>query len=142
MRLSALKQAGRSPSLPLTIELADAAGAAENALRAEPVAPDISRLLDHLESALTRVLAELREALPPEEDLKALTAQDLAQLQAVQARMVDLLSNDDPEACEIFEAHSARFAQVMGERHSALRDALDNFEFEAALALMQEVQIA
>ena len=123
-------------------ELADTAGAAENALRAEPVAPDISRLLDHLESALTRVLAELREALPPEEDLNALTAQDLAQLQAVHARMLDLLSNDDPEACEIFEAHSARFAQVMGERHSALRDALDNFEFEAALALMQEVQIA
>jgi Lon protease-like protein len=63
---------------------------------------------------------------------------DPAQAEAVCARLAQLLAEDDAESTELLQTHAALLRQVLQGRYPAIEAAVAQFDFEAALALLQQ----
>ncbi|MDD9212216.1 response regulator [Aeromonas dhakensis] len=55
-------------------------------------------------------------------------------------RLTGLLLEDDAEAFTLFQRHQARLAPLLGERASAIDEAMSRFRFDDALAHLQQVR--
>lgn len=71
-------------------------------------------------------------------DAADLTLQQ-ADMQQALARLHALLSEGDAEALELLGRHSSEFQVLLGARHPALRQAIENFEFDKALSILEQV---
>lgn len=92
-------------------------------------------LADELEAELACVLAQLDTALAGPADTKAATAATSEEI----ARLCAMLDTGDGAAPALLEARHAAFRAVLGpERMRALDAAVSAFDFERALAVLEE----
>ena len=77
-------------------------------------------------------------AVPRDERSPAPPAPDLAAWPPLRARLLALLREDCTDSVQLFEDQVALIGAALGERFGSLAVALRNFDFEAALALLEE----
>jgi two-component system sensor histidine kinase/response regulator len=107
--------------------LQHAAGLLEAAIHAQQ---PCDTLLPPVHSQLTELIAALHRALPAP---TALAEADLAQLNPVLAQLRSLLAEDDSDAAELFQQHSALLQSALGPAHASIASAMAEYNFEAAL---------
>jgi PAS domain S-box-containing protein len=94
-------------------------------------------LLQLLDESLRELFEELDAKLPPEED-SAPRAVDAGKLGAVCRRLVTLLKDDDSASCDLFKEHSELLKAAFPRSFLSLRTAIDHFDFEGALAVLEK----
>ncbi|MES2128772.1 MAG: response regulator, partial [Pseudomonadota bacterium] len=115
--------------------LQQAADALERALgHGEPA----DALLAKLEQALASQLAALRAALPAAAPALPAASVDAAQCEAVCRQLARLLADDDAKAEKVLLEHQAMLAAALPQHFRALQQAIGQFDFEAALAILDE----
>jgi two-component system sensor histidine kinase/response regulator len=117
-------------------ELQDLAHAIEEGLRqsqpSDSLAPLVEQLLPQLE-ALTQALHTHLEA-----ETTVVSAElDPLQIDALRQQLDRLLEAGDAEVCELLQQHQGLFESALGEDYRIIATAVDNFDFEAALAALR-----
>jgi two-component system sensor histidine kinase/response regulator len=117
-----------------------AAAALEGACRKGESAPCIDALLDKVALELAPVLEGLAALLTPPVAAATPAAQpaDPAQLRALLKELEALLIAGDSGSQDWVAAHSGHLQAACPQAHQAIADAVENFDFEAALSLLQE----
>jgi HPt (histidine-containing phosphotransfer) domain-containing protein len=94
-----------------------------------------SHLIDRLEAELARVLVQLDLLLSPPQDAMSGTAASSGELACLRA----MLDTGDGAAPALLEARHAAFLAALGpERMRRLDAAVESFDFERALAVLEE----
>jgi HPt (histidine-containing phosphotransfer) domain-containing protein len=100
-----------------------------------------SALLDALASALATQIAAIHKALP-QDTSHAASAQSVAadtqQFMGLCKQLETLLRNDDGHAERLFKEHAALFRVAFAPHFVALQAAVNAFDSERALAVLQE----
>ena len=114
------------------------------------LAPALSELieaLEHLSEHLPAVLARLQEGPPGEvadasEGAETAEARDAVTGDAdrVLAVLAKALSDGDVEALSLVNHHQALLQHTLGDRMAELKQALTRYDFDIALALLQQAQ--
>ena len=96
------------------------------------------------ELLFTRLLKWLSEApaASPSAPAPAAGAADITALGAICSQLAELLANHDFAASGLFEANAALLRDGLGASYPALARAIENYDFEDALARLQEVAAA
>ncbi|MCO5112421.1 MAG: response regulator, partial [Burkholderiaceae bacterium] len=117
-----------------------AAAALEGACRKGESAPCIDALLDKVAVELAPVLEGLSALLTPPAAAAPPAAHpaEPAQLRALLKELEALLIAGDSGSQDWVAAHSGHLQAACPQVHQAIADAVENFDFEAALALLQE----
>jgi len=111
-------------------EVQKRAKALEAALHAK--SDSVEALICSLEEELAARIAAIAAALPPETEQLAVPA-DPAEQAAVLGRLRALLADDDAAAERLLSEHAGLLAAALSGRFAVLRDAVQRFDFEAAL---------
>lgn len=123
----------------ITLEDSDTSWVASgfNDLLKKPIEPKqlYAKLEQWLPARGSSTLGLQTDDLP---DVADLTLQQAGMQQAL-ARLHALLSEGDTEALELLSRHSSEFQIALGARHPALRQAIEHFEFDKALSILQQV---
>ena len=97
-------------------------------------------LLEPVQTQLAALVAALQAALPAP---TALAEIDQAQLNPVLTQLRNLLAEDDSDASELFQQHSALLQTALGTVHTTVASAMAEYDFEAALkALNTAIPVA
>jgi two-component system sensor histidine kinase/response regulator len=117
-----------------------AAAALEGACRKGESALCIDALLDKVAIELAPVLEGLAALLTPPVAAAPPAAHpaEPAQLRALLKELEALLTAGDSGSQDWMAAHSGQLQAACPQAHQAIADAVENFDFEAALALLQE----
>jgi two-component system sensor histidine kinase/response regulator len=118
--------------------LQQSAAELETSLREKQPSETIAACLATTSASLHTLLQALEAALPAEIETVAVVNVDAAQLQQVCRQLYDLLSEDDPEAAECFAEHHGLLKAAFPTRVDAMALALNHFEFETGLMLLQQ----
>ncbi len=118
-------------------ELQQKAGALEKLLQCGDTGEPSMTALDTLASALDEQLAAIILALPTPVELPPADF-DPAMRDSVLAQLDKLLRNDDPKAEKLLVDNSALLAAVLPGHFRQLEQAIREFEFEAALGILNE----
>ena len=119
------------------IELQGLAAKLESALREGQPQAVTGPLTELLRERLTRLVNDIEAALVPSDQARdSLVDQD--QLMAVRAALAAQLAEDNMLACQVFEQHGALLKAAMPDQYRALSQAIENFDFEEALALLNK----
>ncbi len=118
-----------------------AAAALETACEHGAPAAEIEALLARTEEALTPVMAGLAALAAPAPAATPATtpttAVDAAAAAALCARLADLLAYGDSAAADLLNENDAIFAAVIGTGYGQIRAAINGFDFENALSLLE-----
>jgi two-component system sensor histidine kinase/response regulator len=90
--------------------------------------------LKELVMPLTRIMAQQTQA-----ENSAPTAALLSQAHQRHRGLAPLLRDSDAQASAVLEAHGAVLRQAFPERFTELQTAVDGFDFEEALAILEEM---
>ncbi|MCX7172354.1 MAG: response regulator [Proteobacteria bacterium] len=113
------------------------AGGLETLLRDGAPAPQSTEALDTLQTALDEQVAAIVAALPATTEAK--TAQfDPALRDSMLAQLDKLLRNDDPKAEKLLVEHTDLLSAALPEHFRRLNEAIRQFDFETALAVLNE----
>jgi len=99
-------------------------------------------LLVHMAEQLAQILQAL-QAVPgmfttePSTESAELSAAERQAAKAIVGQLKDLLTNDDASVPELWESH-ARLLRVLYPNAARIEEAVNAYDFEAALALMEE----
>ncbi|HRA13468.1 MAG TPA: PAS domain S-box protein [Giesbergeria sp.] len=117
-----------------------AAAALEGACRKGEPAPRIDALLDKVAAELAPVLEGLAALVTPTVAAAAPAAQPAGpeQVRALLNELEALLIAGDSSSQDLVAAHAGLLQAACPQTHQALAAAVENFDFEAALALLQE----
>ncbi len=122
------------------VALAQTAGGLEAALggtAARASDERIDALLSELAPALAQVVAALRAAVPAPAACGGAEAIDTARLKAVVARLTARLADNDAEANDLFAQNAGLLRSALGERYAQLEQALDAYDFDRALGVLE-----
>ncbi|MFY3385916.1 response regulator [Paracidovorax sp. MALMAid1276] len=129
--------------------LAQRAQAAEQALVQQAPHAALDPLLQSVHEACQPLVAALQQALPPENEVEdahdtathpaATGAQpDAVAAKTLVSRLDALLADDDSDAIELFKESAPLLKATLGAAaHTAIRRALDGYDFVQALALLR-----
>ena len=127
------------------MEAALGAGSTPDAQSIDHLADELDRIVTDIRAAIGRMDAEAATSGAPGNEPGGAAANDAPPaLEAATLQRLDaLLASDDTAAGEVIDAHEAALRAHLGEaRFGALREAIDNYDFEAALAALRgEAQI-
>lgn len=119
------------------IKIQDIAIQLESAISSHEPEQNIDLMLNELSSELSALTHALRFSLPSE------NSSDLAGLpivrektQQILIQLVNLLSDDDPEAVEFYSEFSVLFHQLLGDKHVDIEQKIRNFDYEDALLIL------
>ena len=107
----------------------------ENALRHG--LPDPAPLLAPIVRELPRLIDAISSRLPAADLPPAEASFDPAQWQALRARLLELLRQDDTACVALFEQQQALAQAALGKEFRAFASAITGFDFAAALALLE-----
>jgi two-component system sensor histidine kinase/response regulator len=114
-----------------------AAGELESALRAGRPAAEAQGLLARCTALLEPMVAALSAQLPgPATVVAPALVFDAAQFNTVREQLARLMADSDPEAAELWHVHAALPKAGLAARFDAVAQALSNYDFELALAVM------
>nr|WP_315244884.1 response regulator [uncultured Albidiferax sp.] len=130
---------GVSGSLGAT-ELQAHAGQLEDALRKRVAMDTVQLLALAVVQPLHTLLTQLQHRLPAAVVAPAV-AVDPGQLRAVCDQLVALLENDEGDAVDLLATHAGLLQAAYPHRFTALRDAVQGFDFEAALGLLRDGEV-
>lgn len=116
--------------------VAELAAALEQGLHAGLAHAELEHRLQALAMPLTALLAQLREQLVDEQPVLLQDA-DLAQVQQVIRQLSELLGDFDAEAVPYFSEHAGLLRAGLADGFAHVSDALQRFDFEAALVCLQ-----
>ena len=116
--------------------LAKAAGALEQHLRGGACSAASESLLAALAAQLNPLLDQLRQLPANEQEIAA--SVDEQQLQQACERLSDLLTDNDAEAQTCFASHAPLLRAAFPAQVARLAAALDDFDFDKALACLDE----
>ncbi|MES2581349.1 MAG: response regulator [Pseudomonadota bacterium] len=122
-------------------EVARAAGAMEQALRSRAGVDVRSSLLAGLSASLDAQIAAIHRALPDEPVPPQYTPDAMVggqHLDALCRELETLLSNDDGNAERLLTQHTALFRTAFASHFVALQSAVNAFDSEQALAVLQD----
>lgn len=111
-------------------EVRGAALAVEIALRQGDDATDVGKALDNLAPRLAALLDALRPVVQAESPA---VPQPPTELGHLLERLESLLAVDDMQAESLWREHAAAFEQALGSHAPAIRQAIEQFDFPAAL---------
>ena len=118
-----------------------AAAELERACRSHAAAQQVDALVEGVARALEPVLAGLAAALvTPAEPAPQAGAQDAHQLQVFTAKLMGLLGEGDPDSIELVAREPGLLAAAFPLQHAAIGQAIEGYDFEAALALIRQAQ--
>ena len=126
-------------------ELQRIAGELESAARARRTGEDVRGWIGEASALLAPLVAEIRQKLAPESDLRADAGGaeiDVAALNAVCARLVPLLESGDAEAIDVVEQNRALLSAAFGAALGTMESALGDFEFDDALSALRTAMAA
>jgi CheY-like chemotaxis protein len=112
--------------------LQHAAGLLEAAIPHQS-ADAVAALLNPVRTQLDALASALHAALQPTEDS---APADPARWAGLHQQLTALLAEDDPESIEVFAQHSALLQARLGARYPQMANAMADYDFEAALALL------
>lgn len=109
----------------------------ESAISSHEPEQNIDLMLNELSAELSALTHSLSFFLPSE------NSSDPAGLpivrektQQILIQLVNLLSDDDPEAVELYSEFSALFHQLLGDKHVDIEQKISNFDYEDALLIL------
>ncbi len=108
----------------------------ETALHAGAPLAQLQPLVAEVELQLNALVQALHTQLPPE-TAQATVAVDPAQLRRVCSQLAALLAQDDSDAISLLEQHAALLHSAFPQAYAQIDQALKDFEFETALAVLQ-----
>ena len=118
-----------------------AAAELERACRSHATAQQVDALVEGVAHALEPLLVGLAAALvAPAEPAPQAGAQDAHQLQVFTAKLVGLLGEGDPDSIELVAREPGLLAAAFPLQHAAIGQAIEGYDFEAALALIRQAQ--
>lgn len=120
------------------LKLQQIAAALEQTLNQDSSPEAVKQLMQQLEQGLAALLQELREKLPPEQGAAASTVNE-QELAALCGQLAALLQHDDLAAATLFEEHAAILNAAFPVGFSGLETAIRQFEYEAALAVLERL---
>ena len=118
------------------LPLRDAALRLEQALRLRTPTSGLLPLQAEVEQLLQPLLQALTAALPVEPAEPAPASLDERQWQLLRERLIALLQLSDTDAIELFESNRGLIRQALGPGFEPLAQALQQFDFSAALELL------
>jgi signal transduction histidine kinase/CheY-like chemotaxis protein len=122
-------------------ELQAAAAELETLCGAAASSLQLQAALDATALALGQQVAAINAALPAEASgSPAPVAVDTALRDSVHAQLVRLLSDDDAQAEKVLMEHQTLLASAYPDHIRRLQQAIGQFDFETALAVLEEVQ--
>ncbi|MDH4419515.1 MAG: response regulator [Acidovorax sp.] len=129
--------------------LAKLAAAVEDAVGRNAPATTIDTLLNPVDAACDALVAALRAALPPEDEGGAAKTEgaadtppiDATSAQQLLAQLDALLADDDSDAIELFKASTPALKALLGPAYTAMKRALDSYDFVDALAALRATRI-
>ncbi|MDP3650328.1 MAG: PAS domain S-box protein [Rhodoferax sp.] len=108
----------------------------EAALREHRESAHIEALMAPPAAVLAELLAQLHAKLPAE-SASSVVAIDPAKAAAVCRQLSALLADDDSEAADVLKDHALLLQAALGEGYRALAAAVEDFDFETALASLK-----
>jgi two-component system sensor histidine kinase/response regulator len=117
--------------------LRDQAERIEQALGAQAPAEVSAPLLAELAAALQALTQSIAACLAPAAAAPAPVPLDALQWSGLRERLVDLLAQDDTDCQSLIETNEALLRAALGERYAALAQAVQAFDFGAALELLR-----
>ena len=108
----------------------------EHALHDQLPEPVLAPMLEAVRQELPPLIDAIAQHLPPPAAPSATEPFDAAAWQQVRARLVALLADDDTACLQVFEDQAALVRSALGAHHDAFAEAIRNFDFPAALALL------
>ncbi|EME68850.1 hypothetical protein H261_16341 [Paramagnetospirillum caucaseum] len=118
-------------------EIQRRAASLETALADKAPRGEVDGLLAALDKPLAEMVALLEARLPPEESV-APVAVDGEKLAAVCRRMLILLAEDDAEVDDVMEENAGLLSTAFPEDFGRVRSAIKDFDFDVALAALDE----
>jgi PAS domain S-box-containing protein len=104
----------------------------ETGLRDRQPDEELLQAIARYEAALNPVIAAIETLFAEERQTQTAPAPS-ADLSAALVRLVAMLGEDDPEACEIWRDHAVEFAGLLRpEQYQAINHAIEQFDFVAA----------
>ncbi|MBS4098283.1 MAG: response regulator [Sulfuricella sp.] len=116
------------------------AAALELALKERRPRPETDAALARLATPLAALIEAIQAQLP-EEAAKAQVAVDLPALRETCAKLAALLADDDSEAGDLLDQHADLLNTAFPTHFRRIDDAVRGFDFEAALAALQEAAV-
>jgi signal transduction histidine kinase/CheY-like chemotaxis protein len=114
------------------------AGDLEASLRNKADLPTVQAQITHIAGQLDTLIQALVRATAAAAESEPATATTPAD-PALMQRLHTLIADDDAEAAELMEQHATAFSLHMGEAYSGIKTAVDDFDFERALTLLNEL---
>lgn len=112
----------------------------ERALRDRREQSVVSDALERLAVTLSSAIAEIARAIPFEAvQAQASDAPDPARVRVVCVRLRELLQNGDAFAMNVFEEHEDLLRHVFSTTYDALYEAIESFDFDAAVDILVPV---
>jgi two-component system sensor histidine kinase/response regulator len=120
------------------------ADALERSIKAGEPRPALDTLAEALRQTLQPLVQALADWLPPDTPLKtiAMAGVDEAALARVSARLRTLCADMDADAEALIDEEQALLASAYPEHFSAMAQAVRGFDFDTALARLDEAQAA
>jgi len=109
----------------------------ETAIMEKHPRESIDRQVALLSALLSALIGQLEANLPEEQAAHVAVVIDRAQLGKVCAKLLQLLNDDDAEAGDVLDEHSALFRSALGDSYQLIDSAIRNFDFGPALALLK-----
>lgn len=116
------------------------AGQLEDALRKGVAMETVQLLALAVVQPLHALLTQLQRRLPAVAAAPPV-AVDPEQLRAVCDQLVAMLENDEGDAVDLLATHASLLQSAFPGRFTALRDAVQGFDFEAALGLLRDCEV-
>jgi len=108
----------------------------EAALRGQASLETVRPLLAPPATLLADLLAQLQARLPAQASADSSGVGDPEEIAPVCRKMRELLAFDDPEAAVLLQDHATLLRAALGDNYRALKIAVDEFDFEAALQVL------
>jgi two-component system sensor histidine kinase/response regulator len=117
--------------------LQERAAVVEHAVKAGQGASDIEAALIDVREELDRLISAISAALPKEQEAAIAAEVDWAEAKIIVTRLEALLANDDSEAVELFNEHSALLRAACGSVATGIERDLARFMFVDALSALR-----
>jgi len=118
-------------------DLQAAAAVLEDACEHGASAAEIEELLKKTSAALEQVMAGLAELTAAPAAARAAPPMDTAAVEALCSQLAELLAYGDSTAADLISDNDAALAAALGENYAQIRSAINGFDFETALSLLE-----